>query len=122
MPELRVVFDLDDTLYPERSFAVSAFQAIGDWAKESLGAYDLHHDMTRLLDEGHLGQLFSLVLANRNIDTAHAKRLIDIYRSHQPERLHLYDDAAAALQGGPQQKGAIGLITDGNRLLSSRRK
>ena len=35
MSHLVLVFDLDDTLYPERQFALSGFQAAGRWAKRS---------------------------------------------------------------------------------------
>jgi hypothetical protein len=32
MSDLVLVFDLDDTLYPEREFALSGFRAAGRWA------------------------------------------------------------------------------------------
>ena len=31
-----VVFDLDDTLYPERSYVLSGFSAVADWAERTL--------------------------------------------------------------------------------------
>ena len=39
-PPMRRIFfvDLDDTLYPERSFAISAFEEAGRWAEAELGA------------------------------------------------------------------------------------
>ena len=112
MNEPRVVFDLDDTLYAERAFAVSAFQAAGAWAASALGVDGLHVDMERLLDQGHLGQLFKLVLDQRGIDQQHAAQLIDVYRSHAPERLALYDDVLPILERF-RALGPIGLITDG---------
>jgi putative hydrolase of the HAD superfamily len=108
----RIVFDLDDTLYPERSFAVSAFAEIGAWARETLGAEGLAADMTRLLDAGHLGQLFGMVLAQRGLDATHADTLIDVYRQHRPARLDLYPDAARVLDW-LAASGPLGLITDG---------
>ena len=37
MSDLVLVFDLDDTLYPEREFALSGFRAAGRWAAAELG-------------------------------------------------------------------------------------
>ena len=107
-----VIFDLDDTLYPERSFAISAFEEAGRWAEAELGAAGLAADMTALLDSGHLGRLFTLVLERRGLDPVHGARLIEAYRSHQPERLALYGDAGAALEAAARL-GPVGLITDG---------
>ena len=68
MSELILVFDLDDTLYPERQFALSGFAAAGRWAESELGLGGLAEDMTSLLDEGHLGELFRIALAGRLSD------------------------------------------------------
>ena len=112
MSQLRVVFDLDDTLYPERSFAISAFGAASRWAKATLGVDGLEADMTRLLDAGHLGQLFPMVLEQRGIDRVHAAGLLDAYRTHAPAHLALYSDAAEVLHL-LAALGPMGLITDG---------
>ncbi len=112
MSRLRVVFDLDDTLYPERSFAISAFDAAAKWAKATHGIDGLAADMTRLLDEGHLGHLFPLVLEQRGLDRAHAAGLIDAYRRHEPKQLAVYDDVVPVLQQY-SAVGPLGLITDG---------
>jgi len=50
--DLVLVFDLDDTLYPERQFALSGFAAAGSWAEAELGIAGLAADMTRLLAPG----------------------------------------------------------------------
>jgi putative hydrolase of the HAD superfamily len=112
MSRLRVIFDLDDTLYPERTFALSAFAEADAWAQQALGVEGLSADMTRLLDAGHLGQLFTLVLEQRGIDTRHGPQLIALYRGHQPADLQLYADAGPVLAHFAAV-GPIGLITDG---------
>lgn len=113
MSGLAVVFDLDDTLYPERQFALSGFRAAGCWAKATLGIDGLAPEMERLLDEGHLGRLFGLALAALKPDHTpeHLQGLIAAYQSHTPE-IALHDDAEFALRnsGG---LGPLGLITDG---------
>lgn len=108
-----VVFDLDDTLYPEREFALSGFRAAGRWAEANLGIAGLHHDMAELFDAGHLGPLFGLALARHRPrhDNSELEALVAAYRNHEPE-ITLYDDAPTALAHARRQ-GPIGLITDG---------
>jgi putative hydrolase of the HAD superfamily len=109
-----LVFDLDDTLYPERQFAVSGFAAAEAWAARELGVRGLAEEMTRLLDDGHLGSLFPVVLGRfaPGHSPEHLEAFIDAYRTHEP-RLSLFEDAAAVLeQVAPS--GPIGLITDGS--------
>jgi len=116
-----LVFDLDDTLYPERQFAVSGFQAAGRWAEAALGIEGLAGDMTRLLDQGHLGQLFAMALAARLPDHTpeHLAALVEAYRNHEPE-LALFEDAGWAL-GQLAGQAKLGLITDGTHRVQARK-
>lgn len=121
MSKLVLVFDLDDTLYPERQFALSGFAAAGRWAEAQLGVAGLAADMTRLLEGGHLGELFSIALAGRlpNYTAEHLAGLIAAYRNHDPE-LSLFEDAAWALAHfAPQAK--LGLITDGHHHVQAKK-
>lgn len=122
MAKVKLVFDLDDTLYPEREFAISGFRSAARWAEAELGLAGLDHDMTRLLDEGHLGRLFRLVLERRLPDhrPEHAEGLIAAYRTNRPEPgdLNLFADAATAL-ARYQSLGPIGLITDGSHVMQN---
>jgi putative hydrolase of the HAD superfamily len=108
-----IIFDLDDTLYPERSYALSGFRAASQWAERALGVTDLEPEMTRLLDAGHLGKLFGMALAKSKPDhTAdELAGLLDAYRTHEPE-IQLFDDGAFALHHYGQNH-PLGLITDG---------
>jgi len=121
MSELILVFDLDDTLYPERQFALSGFAAAGRWAEAELGVAGLARDMTRLLDGGYLGELFRIALAERMPDYApeHLAGLVSAYRNHDPE-LSLFADAAWALAHfAPRTK--LGLITDGTHHVQAKK-
>jgi putative hydrolase of the HAD superfamily len=116
MPKLCLVFDLDDTLYAERDFAISAFGAAGRWAEATHGIAGLGADMTALLDAGHLGQIFNLALKSRLPDCTaiDLDALRRVYLTHTPERLPLFDDAQRALdQFGQHPDVTLGLITDG---------
>jgi putative hydrolase of the HAD superfamily len=119
MPRHTIVFDLDDTLYSERQFAISGFKACERWLIENHGVGDVAVEMTRLLDEGHMRALFVRVLEGR-LPGATAEQLeafIDIYRLHDPD-IALYPDAAWALDHFGS-KGKIGLITDGQQEVQS---
>ena len=108
-----IVFDLDDTLYSEREFAISGFRACERWLERKHGVGDVVTEMTRLLDEGHMRSLFELVMAARvpGLGPKGVEDFIDIYRLHDPE-IALYPDAVWALDHFGRQ-GPLGLITDG---------
>lgn len=109
-----LVFDLDDTLYAERDFAISGFRAIERWAHAELApSQGLAEEMTRLLDDGHLGGLFQIVMKERHPEHTPEQfaRALEIYREHAPE-IALFEDARWALEHYAGQ-GPLGLITDG---------
>jgi putative hydrolase of the HAD superfamily len=112
--QLRLVFDLDDTLYPERDYALGGFRAAADFATREWGVDDLAPEMTRLLDSGMLGQLFGEVLKSARPDATDAdlQALVKAYGAHTP-RLKLFPDAVDIL-AHYESAGAIGLITDGH--------
>jgi len=113
MQPLRLVFDLDDTLYPESAFAHSGFRAAGAWADMEFGVKGMAAEMARLFEDGHLGPLFKRALATHVPDhaPAHLEALLEAYRNHTPE-IALFEDAAWAI-GHYRRQGPIGLITDG---------
>jgi putative hydrolase of the HAD superfamily len=116
-----LVFDLDDTLYPERQFARSGFAAAGRWAQAELGVAGLADRMTRLLDDGHLGRLFGMALAETlpRHTPEDLAGLLEAYRSHDPE-LTLFEDAAWALARFAGE-GSLGLITDGTHTVQAKK-
>jgi putative hydrolase of the HAD superfamily len=121
MSGLVLVFDLDDTLYPERQFALSGFEAAGRWAAAELGVEGLATDMTRLLDDGNLGQLFRMALAEKMPEhqPEHLAGLLEAYRNHEPE-LALFDDAGWALAHFAG-RAKLGLITDGTHRVQAKK-
>lgn len=121
MSRLRVVFDLDDTLYPERQFALCGFRACGEWAKAQFGVDGLAEEMTRLLDTGMLGKLFKMVLESHVPDhrPEHLVALREAYRGAAAE-LSLFDDAHWALEHYAA-KGPLGLITDGTHTVQRKK-
>ncbi|MGQ9635778.1 MAG: HAD family hydrolase, partial [Bryobacteraceae bacterium] len=57
-----VAFDLDDTLYLERDYVRSGFEAVGEWAKERLGIGDFTQRAWRWFQQGRRGDIFNQVL------------------------------------------------------------
>ena len=121
MSKVHVIFDLDDTLYPEREHAHSGFRAAGHHAKVNWGVDGLAEEMIRRLDEGHLGQVFPMSVAALVPDhtEAHVGEVRAAYRDHAPE-IALFDDGRWALEHYGSQ-AALGLITDGNAAVQARK-
>lgn len=114
MPVPHLIFDLDDTLYPERDYAIGGFREAVNWARRELRIEVSVDRMAALLDEGQLGRLFQSVLAEAKPDHSadDLKSFVRAYGQHSPD-LTLFPDAAAALDHW-QPRAKLGLITDGH--------
>ncbi len=105
-PADRITFDLDDTLYLERDFAFSGFDAVGDHIRARHGIGGFAATCRALFDTPHRAAIFDEALRRHRIDAA-IPELVAIYRGHRP-RIALCPDAARYLL-----RGGFGLITDG---------
>lgn len=106
-----LVFDLDDTLYPETDFVLSGLAAVGEYIREQLGL-EIFPELKERFLRGERGDLFTPTLAKyMAVDEDFIRTLVDVYRRHTP-MIHLYEDAAAVLAAYSQVK-KLGLITDG---------
>lgn len=109
-----VVFDLDDTLYPEHRYVQSGLRAVSDFLQDTavLGQ-DAFPAMWSLFAAGERGAVFNRVLEACGV--APSQDLIDtliaVYRSHQPD-ITLYPDARAVLDHFHHRK-PLALLTDG---------
>jgi len=109
-----VVFDLDDTLYPERSFAFSGFDAVAKWLKARIECpFDPADRMRELFDSPHRGHVFDKLLEELNYpDTAPmVAEMVECYRSHIPQ-ISLYEDAEILLNR-LRDGFRLALISDG---------
>ena len=109
-----VVFDLDDTLYPERAYAFSGFAAVAAAFEDRLGdRSESVAAMQRLLDTEHRPRVFNALLAQRGLrEELHlVNRMIQVFREHRPSiSLHADADAALTRLTGRHK---LGMITDG---------
>ena len=115
MPRLRaVVFDLDDTLYPESAYVRSGFRALGEWADEQLGVpvEEAYAELEALFREGVRGDTFDRWLAARGIpDAGLVPEMVRVYRAHRPA-IEPFPEAPALLDR-LRRRYALGVLSDG---------
>lgn len=98
-PQCAIVFDLDDTLYPEREFAFSGFRAVAAAFADDLGSPpETLADLRRLFDSEHRARVFDALLVERfgKVDRPLLDRMIETYRTHPPA-ITLYPDVIPVL-------------------------
>ncbi len=109
-----IVFDLDDTLYPERAYAFSGFEAVSRAFISRLGVtFDLAARMRELFDTSDRHRVFNVIVAECGIgdEVGIVREMIAMFRAHRPT-IRLHADADAALSRlRPLYK--LGAITDG---------
>jgi putative hydrolase of the HAD superfamily len=108
-----IVFDLDDTLYPEHDYVFSAFREVGNWVDASFGKTGFYEAAREQFLAGTRGTIFNEVLAKMGIavDSYTLHAMLHVYRNHFPQ-ISLYEDAVWALTYYERSK-RLGLITDG---------
>ncbi len=118
-----VVFDLDDTLYPERDFIASGFEAVAAWAEGRLGVGCIEGkaELMSLFERGIRGDTFDQWLAARGLapDKELIATMVRVYREHQP-RLRPYAEVSPLL-ARLRPRYRLGLVSDGP-LAMQRRK
>lgn len=94
-----IVFDLDDTLYLERDYAFSGFDAVAEQFTEQVGAdFDVAARCRELFDTRDRTRVFNTILHEAGTPEPDAllPKMIDAFRNHAP-RIALCPDADAAL-------------------------
>lgn len=82
-----IIFDLDDTLYPERDYVLSGFRAVSAWAEANLNipAARAFDELKILFDQGVRGDTFNRWLEHYGLnDNGLAQTLVQVYREHRP--------------------------------------
>lgn len=109
-----IVFDLDDTLYPERDYVYSGFAAVAAaFAAKAAAFADLEARLRDQFNADPGGPTFDVVVRSLMPDASRSlvEEMLDVYRAHRPT-LQLFDDAADCL-AACRRYGKLGLITDG---------
>jgi putative hydrolase of the HAD superfamily len=110
-----IIFDLDDTLYPEREYVRSGFRAVGEWAEQRLGISQaiVRAELQALFDADFRGDAFQWWLSEQGLPESLLAEMVRIFRTHTP-RITLYPDAQRALED-LRPRYRFGLVTEGRR-------
>jgi putative hydrolase of the HAD superfamily len=114
------VFDLDDTLYPLRSFVLSGFAAVADYAADELGlprraiARALRH--ASRVDRGHELQR---LCGRFDLPASYVARLVEIVRGHTPQ-IRLPRESARTL-AVLRPRWRLGVLTNGLTAIQGRK-
>ena len=100
-----IIFDLDDTLYPEKEYVRSGFRAVADY----LGNPDYAQTLWNFF-EAKLPAVDALLKETGRENEREAA--LSAYRRHKP-RIQLYDGVRELLSRFRRQGVKIGIITDG---------
>lgn len=109
-----IVFDLDDTLYPEIDYVLSGFHAAAEWAKVHLGLPSKNgfRELKSLFDRNIRGDTFDTWLRMHGIrDKKRVEELVNIYRGHSPS-LNVFPEVLPLLEFLGQHC-RLGIVSDG---------
>lgn len=114
-PWQAIVFDLDDTLYPEEAYVHSGFRAVAAWGAEHLDvpATQGYIELERLFREGVRGRTFDVWLAGHGLSSdGVVGELVRIYRGHEPA-IEPFPGASGLLERLAADH-VLGLLSDGS--------
>lgn len=119
-----LVFDMDDTLYPERDYVLSGFSAVAEWAEKNLGisAVAGERELRRLFHAGVRGDTFNRWLGAHDLgqhEDALIPRLVAVYREHKPS-ISPFPGVRAALEKY-HRRYRLGLVSDGYLAVQQRK-
>jgi len=109
-----VLFDLDDTLYPQASFLDAAWTTVANAAAPyGIAPAVLHTALTAVASEGSdRGRIIDRALSRVDADAVPVGPLLAAFRGCSPARLPLFPGAREALARLRSQV-LVGLVTDG---------
>lgn len=118
-----VLFDLDNTLYPEEEFVRSGFQAVAEFlaARSGLRSEEIFDRILELFQSRGRGRIFNTVLEQLKLDARQwLKPLLLVYRSHRPD-IALFPEAEKVLKTLKNKGVRLGLVTDGMASVQKRK-
>ena len=109
-----VVWDVDDTLYLERSYARSGFQAVSDYLESTEGIEGFSQMAWSSFERGVRGTIFNTVLEALGLEPTREliQNLVRVYRHHVPQ-IELLPDARAIIEDCRASGLKMAVITDG---------
>lgn len=109
-----LIFDLDDTLYPERQFIRSGFRALASEVASRFGVPRRAALATlfRALRQRNRGQALQELCREHNLPATIVPELVEIIRAHVPT-LRLPASSTAALAAARARGWRLGVLTNG---------
>ncbi len=117
-----VIFDLDDTLFPEELFVKGGFKAVSKYVEENYGISrgDFFKELLLVFKRDGHGKVFDYALKRYALyDRKLVKILIDIYHRHKPS-LSLYPGVYKILRL-LRKKYKLAIITDGTGMVQRKK-
>lgn len=118
-----IVFDLDDTLYPEITFVRSGLRAVAS-VLESSGQATKEEALQVLeetLERDGRGRVFDTAIKELRLRNVSVRSLVSVYRGHSPQ-ISLDRESIQTLRlANELSRGDVYLVTDGNRLVQRRK-
>jgi len=115
-----VLFDLDDTLYPYRTYKLSGFHAVAEYVDAECGVPESAFFQTlRSITEEHgfnYSHAFDDAIERHAEDTLSTSELIEVYRSHDPT-IQLPAESARVLAAAAEMTSATGIVTEGDSVM-----
>lgn len=108
-----VIFDLDDTLYPEIDYVKSGFKVVSKYVSKKINI-ECNQVFYKLLElfEQDRKNVFNRLLEPYDITNEVIEECIKLYRNHYPD-IKLNEEIGGLLQLLKENKFKIGIITDG---------
>jgi putative hydrolase of the HAD superfamily len=110
-----VLFDLDNTLYPEFSFVISGMRAVAGHLGKRFGLdpVKIEEYLLESINSKGRGSTFDLLLERLGLaDQISIPALVYLYRTHRPQ-ITFFDDAIDLLEELKRRRVKMGVITDG---------
>ncbi|WP_448217403.1 HAD family hydrolase [Endozoicomonas sp. 2B-B] len=116
-----VVFDLDDTLYPEYKYVDSGFKAIDHFLRKNYKLIGFYRVANLLFSKGYRGDVFNKALDSLKFsyNDSFIKHLVSVYRGHIPD-IKL-DKATIGVLDYISSTYKTALITDGYQIAQKKK-
>lgn len=108
-----VIFDLDDTLYPEIDYVISGFKVVSKYIsnKINMKSDQVFNKLLKLFEQDR-NNVFDRLLQSYDVDKEIVKECVNLYRNHFPD-IKLTEEVHELLQLLKENGFKIGIITDG---------
>jgi putative hydrolase of the HAD superfamily len=117
-----LVFDLDDTLYDERTYVESGLQAVAEFGARELGLdrNESFTQMVEILDREGRGAVFDRWLARHDaLRASMVRECVRVYRHHTPTLT--LDTTASSLLRQLAASHRLYVVTDGHKVVQAKK-